>query len=130
MKPIPEAFNLHSFYRPAGGKFPFCKKKSHSEEASEKMSRSHEHFQQAAQRSPTLKLMDQILILCIDHRFKSFPEVLYQMVSLETVLLGNNQVGAVDATRLLKLVHLSTLDLSNNDLLNIPPELGLCSSLR
>ncbi|XP_044054955.1 leucine-rich repeat-containing protein 40 isoform X1 [Siniperca chuatsi] len=64
------------------------------------------------------------------NRFKSFPEVLYQIVSLETVLLGNNQVGGVDPCRLIKLVHLSTLDLSNNDLLNIPPELGLCTSLR
>ncbi|XP_068449371.1 leucine-rich repeat-containing protein 40 [Clinocottus analis] len=64
------------------------------------------------------------------NRFKSFPEVLYQMVSLETVLLGNNQVDKVDPHRLMGLVHLSTLDLSNNDLLNIPPELGLCGSLR
>ncbi|XP_068599438.1 leucine-rich repeat-containing protein 40 [Brachionichthys hirsutus] len=64
------------------------------------------------------------------NRFKSFPEVLYQIVSLETVLLGNNQVNEVNPSRLMKLVHLSTLDLSNNDLLKIPPELGLCSSLR
>ncbi|XP_067454161.1 leucine-rich repeat-containing protein 40 isoform X2 [Thunnus thynnus] len=64
------------------------------------------------------------------NRFKSFPEVLYQIVSLDTVLLGNNQVGVLDPSRLMKLVHLSTLDLSNNDLLNIPPELGLCVSLR
>jgi len=69
--------------------------------------------------------------LCFTHhRFNSFPEVLYQIVSLETVLLGNNQVDEVDPHRLIKLVHLSTLDLSNNDLLNIPPELGLCASLR
>lgn len=64
------------------------------------------------------------------HRFKSFPEVLYHIVTLETVLLGNNQVGEMDPNRLLKLDHLSTLDLSNNDLLNIPPELGLCTNLR
>ncbi|XP_029004149.1 leucine-rich repeat-containing protein 40 isoform X2 [Betta splendens] len=64
------------------------------------------------------------------NRFKSFPDILYHIVTLETVLLCNNQVGAVDATRLMKLDHLSTLDLSNNDLLNIPPELGLCTSLR
>lgn len=68
--------------------------------------------------------------ICIDHRFTSFPKVLYQIVSLETVLLGNNQVTCVDPSHLLKLVCLSTLDLSNNDLLKIPPELGLCTSLR
>uniref|UniRef100_A0A667WWS0 Leucine-rich repeat protein SHOC-2 n=1 Tax=Myripristis murdjan TaxID=586833 RepID=A0A667WWS0_9TELE len=64
------------------------------------------------------------------NRFKSFPDVLYQIVSLETVLLANNQVGSVDPGSLKRMVHLSTLDLSNNDLLNIPPELGLCTSLR
>uniref|UniRef100_G3NBF2 Leucine rich repeat containing 40 n=1 Tax=Gasterosteus aculeatus aculeatus TaxID=481459 RepID=G3NBF2_GASAC len=64
------------------------------------------------------------------NRFKSFPGVLYQIVSLETVLIGNNQVGEVDAHRLKMLVNLSTLDMSNNDLLNIPPEVGLCASLR
>lgn len=72
----------------------------------------------------------KLQFISVDHRFKSFPEVLYQMVSLETILLGNNQVGSVDPTGLMKLVHLSTLDLSNNDLLCVPPELGLCSSLR
>lgn len=68
--------------------------------------------------------------LLTDPRFKSFPQVLYDIVSLETVLLGNNQVNGVDPHRLMKLINLSTLDLSNNDLLNVPPELGLCSSLR
>uniref|UniRef100_A0A8C6PP28 Leucine-rich repeat protein SHOC-2 n=1 Tax=Nothobranchius furzeri TaxID=105023 RepID=A0A8C6PP28_NOTFU len=64
------------------------------------------------------------------NRLKSFPEVLYEVLSLETVLLGNNQVCVVDPGRLMKLACLTTLDLSNNDLLNIPPELGLCTSLR
>ncbi|XP_072294641.1 leucine-rich repeat-containing protein 40 [Eucyclogobius newberryi] len=64
------------------------------------------------------------------NRFKSFPDVLYELSALETVLLGNNQVVSVDAPRLQRLVHLSTLDLSNNDLLHVPPELGLCSALR
>lgn len=65
-----------------------------------------------------------------NHRFKSFPEVLYHIVSLETILLGNNQVDVVDPRGLMKLSSLSTLDLSNNDILKVPPELGLCSSLR
>lgn len=65
-----------------------------------------------------------------DHRFASFPEVLYEISSLETILLGNNQINLLDPSRLIKLTHLSTLDLSNNDLLKIPPELGLCTSLR
>lgn len=69
-------------------------------------------------------------VVSTNNRFKSFPGVLYQIVSLETILLGNNQVDGVDPSHLMKLSHLSTLDLSNNDLLKIPPELGLCTSLR
>ncbi|KAL7396758.1 hypothetical protein ABVT39_011295 [Epinephelus coioides] len=75
-----------------------------------------------------LTKLRSIILSC--NRFKSFPEVLYEVVSLEIVLLGNNQVGKVDPHRLIKMVNLSTLDLSNNDLLNIPPELGLCTTLR
>ncbi|XP_008333181.1 leucine-rich repeat-containing protein 40 [Cynoglossus semilaevis] len=78
-----------------------------------------------------LKTLTKLRSIILNYnRFKSFPEVLYQLVSLETVLLGNNQVGGVDPSHLVKMVNLSTLDLSNNDLLNVPPELGLCSSLR
>uniref|UniRef100_A0A3P8QL91 Leucine rich repeat containing 40 n=1 Tax=Astatotilapia calliptera TaxID=8154 RepID=A0A3P8QL91_ASTCA len=69
-------------------------------------------------------------IILVYNRFKSFPDVLYETLSLETILLANNQVCEVDPSRLMKLTHLSTLDLANNDLLNIPPELGLCTSLR
>ncbi|XP_070816381.1 leucine-rich repeat-containing protein 40 [Chaetodon trifascialis] len=80
---------------------------------------------------PEMKNLTKLRSITLNYnRFKSFPEVLYQIVSLEMVLLGNNQVKGVDPCRLIKLVHLSTLDLSNNDLLNIPPELGLCTSLR
>ncbi|KAM7012999.1 leucine-rich repeat-containing protein 40 [Tautogolabrus adspersus] len=80
---------------------------------------------------PDMKNLTKLRSVTLNfNRFKSFPEVLYQMVSLETVLLGNNQVGLVDPCGLQKMVHLTTLDLSNNDLLNIPPELGLCTSLR
>ncbi|XP_034567566.1 leucine-rich repeat-containing protein 40 [Notolabrus celidotus] len=80
---------------------------------------------------PEMKNLTKLRSITLKYnRFKSFPEVLCQIISLETVLLGNNQVGEVDPCRLQQLVHLTTLDLSNNDLLNIPPELGLCTTLR
>nr|XP_055068787.1 leucine-rich repeat-containing protein 40 [Misgurnus anguillicaudatus] len=64
------------------------------------------------------------------NKFKSFPEVLYHISSLETILMCNNQVGGIDPVRLKILNRLSTLDLSNNDIMQVPPELGNCISLR
>uniref|UniRef100_A0A8C1HEP3 Leucine rich repeat containing 40 n=1 Tax=Cyprinus carpio carpio TaxID=630221 RepID=A0A8C1HEP3_CYPCA len=47
----------------------------------------------------------------------SFPEML-------------NQVGGIDPVQMKTLNRLCTLDLSNNDILQVPPELGDCTSLR
>lgn len=63
-------------------------------------------------------------------RFKLFPEVLYRVPSLETILISNNQVGAINPLQLKALDRLSTLDLQNNDIMQVPPELGNCTSLR
>ncbi|XP_030647281.1 leucine-rich repeat-containing protein 40 [Chanos chanos] len=64
------------------------------------------------------------------NRFKTFPDVLYSIPTLETILISNNQVGAIDPARLKTLHRLSTLDLQNNDIMQVPPELGNCTSLR
>ncbi|XP_068809615.1 leucine-rich repeat-containing protein 40 isoform X3 [Struthio camelus] len=64
------------------------------------------------------------------NRFKVFPSVLYHLLTLETILLSNNQVGSVDPLQLQKMDKLGTLDLQNNDLLQVPPELGNCETLR
>ncbi|NXW27780.1 LRC40 protein, partial [Phaetusa simplex] len=64
------------------------------------------------------------------NRFKVFPSVLYRILALETVLLSNNQVGSIDPLQLKKMDRLGTLDLQNNDLLQVPPELGNCETLR
>ncbi|XP_040851599.1 leucine-rich repeat-containing protein 40-like [Ochotona curzoniae] len=64
------------------------------------------------------------------NRFKTFPEVLYRIPALETILISNNQVGSLDPHKMKTMEHLTTLDLQNNDLLQIPPELGNCMNLR
>ncbi|KAM6219817.1 leucine-rich repeat-containing protein 40 isoform 1-T1 [Rhynchocyon petersi] len=64
------------------------------------------------------------------NRFKILPEVLYRIPTLETILISNNQVGSVDPQRMRMMENLTTLDLQNNDLLQIPPELGNCVNLR
>ncbi|NXY71758.1 LRC40 protein, partial [Glareola pratincola] len=64
------------------------------------------------------------------NRFKVFPSVLYRIPALETILLSNNQVGSIDPLQLRQMDRLGTLDLQNNDLLQVPPELGNCETLR
>uniref|UniRef100_A0A7N5P274 Leucine-rich repeat-containing protein 40 n=1 Tax=Ailuropoda melanoleuca TaxID=9646 RepID=A0A7N5P274_AILME len=64
------------------------------------------------------------------NRFKILPEVLYHIPTLETILISNNQVGSVDPQKMKAMENLITLDLQNNDLLQIPPELGNCVNLR
>ncbi|XP_051051728.1 leucine-rich repeat-containing protein 40 isoform X2 [Phodopus roborovskii] len=64
------------------------------------------------------------------NRFKVLPAVLYRIPSLEAVLISNNQVGSVDPQKMKLMENLGTLDLQNNDLLQIPPELGNCVQLR
>ncbi|GAB1288273.1 Leucine-rich repeat-containing protein 40 [Apodemus speciosus] len=64
------------------------------------------------------------------NRFKVFPAVLYRISTLEAVLISNNQVGSVDPQKMKLMENLNTLDLQNNDLLQIPPELGNCVQLR
>ncbi|XP_008059162.1 leucine-rich repeat-containing protein 40 isoform X3 [Carlito syrichta] len=66
----------------------------------------------------------------IPKRFKILPEVLYRILTLETILISNNQVGSVDPQKMKMMEKLTTLDLQNNDLLHIPPELGNCVNLR
>ncbi|XP_053324764.1 leucine-rich repeat-containing protein 40 [Spea bombifrons] len=64
------------------------------------------------------------------NRFKTFPDVLYRIPSLESILISSNQISSIDPLQLQKMSKLSTLDLQNNDLLQIPPALGNCESLR
>ncbi|KAL2772370.1 leucine-rich repeat-containing protein 40 [Daubentonia madagascariensis] len=64
------------------------------------------------------------------NRFKILPEVLYRILTLETVLISNNQIGSVDPQKMKTMENLTTLDLQNNDLLHVPPELGNCVNLR
>ncbi|XP_062412276.1 leucine-rich repeat-containing protein 40 isoform X1 [Sardina pilchardus] len=80
---------------------------------------------------PELKDLAKLRSITLSfNRFKAFPDVLYKIPTLETILMSNNQVGAVDPIQLKVLEKLSTLDLQNNDIMQVPPELGNCTSLR
>lgn len=58
------------------------------------------------------------------------PEVIYKLKNLETLLIANNQLSEIDAVKLQSLTKLASLDLQNNNISMVPPELGNCTSLR
>ncbi|XP_038048350.1 leucine-rich repeat-containing protein 40-like [Patiria miniata] len=76
----------------------------------------------------TLVKLREISLSC--NRLKEVPAVVYQWAELENLLLADNQIGLIDVVNLLRLPKLSTLDLQNNDVMQVPPELGNVQSLR
>ncbi|XP_052774191.1 leucine-rich repeat-containing protein 40-like [Mya arenaria] len=64
------------------------------------------------------------------NRFTVFPAVLYDLPKLEIVFANDNKIETIDAAGLKKLSDLATLDLQNNNIGNVPPELGLCTQLK
>ncbi|XP_035699357.1 leucine-rich repeat-containing protein 40-like isoform X2 [Branchiostoma floridae] len=64
------------------------------------------------------------------NRFQQFPSVLYSLVNLENIFANDNHIAAIDVDGLLKLPALATLDLQNNDIMQVPPQLGNVTSLR
>ena len=63
-------------------------------------------------------------------RFREIPEVLYSLGKLEILIASDNQIRLIDVERLIAMELLATLDLRNNDIMQVPPKLGLCTQLR
>ena len=64
------------------------------------------------------------------NRFSSIPKVIFSLPKLETLLISGNQISEIDVDGLLKLKKLQILDLSNNSISRIPPQLGNVSWLK
>eukprot|EP00795_Rhopilema_esculentum_P004854 gene4854-21183_t len=64
------------------------------------------------------------------NRFKEVPKLLYEIGTLETILASSNQIIEIDVDGLKKLQRISTLDLSNNNISHVPPELGNVTTLK
>ena len=58
------------------------------------------------------------------NRFSTIPKALFEMKNLQTLLLANNQIVDIDVDGLLKVKTLHVLDLSNNNIARVPPQLG------
>lgn len=66
----------------------------------------------------------------IFHRFAELPEAVYDIVSLEGLTANDNQIKEIDVTSLGKLKRLAVLNLANNNIAYVPPELGNLKNLR
>ncbi|PVD23047.1 hypothetical protein C0Q70_16309 [Pomacea canaliculata] len=62
--------------------------------------------------------------------FTEIPPVLYPLKKLEILFLNDNKINDIDAVGLQQMPVLATLDLQNNNISQVPPELGKCASLR
>ena len=64
------------------------------------------------------------------NRFTSIPCCLYNCAKLETLLIRDNQVSSLDVSQLSRLSMLAVLDVQNNAIASVPPELGNLTQLR
>ncbi|XP_012286485.1 leucine-rich repeat-containing protein 40 isoform X2 [Orussus abietinus] len=64
------------------------------------------------------------------NRFTKVPDCLYTIDALEILLADTNQIIEIDVASLAQLKRLATLDLSNNNIGFVPPELGNLKNLR
>ncbi|XP_052830852.1 leucine-rich repeat-containing protein 40, partial [Octopus bimaculoides] len=62
-------------------------------------------------------------------KFSTIPPVIYTLSKLEILFINGNKLTEVDVDSLQKLPILTTLNLQNNNLTQIPPELALCPKL-
>ena len=70
------------------------------------------------------KLAHLLQITLTYNRFTSIPSQLFKLPKLQTILMSNNQLADIDVNGLLELKTLQCLDLANNNIARIPPELG------
>ena len=63
-------------------------------------------------------------------RFVNIPQCIYEIIHLEILIASDNQIANIDVPALSKLRRLATLDLSNNNIGYVPPELGNLTHLR
>ncbi|XP_065354047.1 leucine-rich repeat-containing protein 40-like [Cloeon dipterum] len=59
------------------------------------------------------------------NRFEAVPACLYGLPKLEILMCRDNKIKEIDAVGLGSIPRLATLDLSNNDISSVPPQLGL-----
>lgn len=64
------------------------------------------------------------------NKFTVLPECTFKLESLEHLLAGGNQISVINVDGLKNLPKLSTLALQNNNIAQVPPQLGLIATIR
>lgn len=64
------------------------------------------------------------------NRFTQLPSVLYSLPKLEILFANDNKIEALEPEGIKRLSALATLDLQNNNIGQVPPELGLCQQIK
>ncbi|XP_011689782.1 PREDICTED: leucine-rich repeat-containing protein 40-like [Wasmannia auropunctata] len=64
------------------------------------------------------------------NRFTELPEAIYDVACLECLIANDNQIRKIDVPLLEKLKRLAVLNLTNNNIAHVPPELGNLKHLR
>lgn len=70
-----------------------------------------------------------IKIFLFGCRFPVIPSVVYELQKLEILFVNGNRIEEVDVERLQHMPLLSTLNLQNNNIVHVPPELALIPKL-
>ncbi|XP_017883723.1 leucine-rich repeat-containing protein 40-like [Ceratina calcarata] len=80
---------------------------------------------------PTLGSLQFLKELDISfNRYKEIPESVYDVTSLEVLRANDNMINDIDVSSLQKLQRLAILNLANNNIGLVPPELGNLKHLR
>lgn len=65
-----------------------------------------------------------------NNQFSNIPSCVYNLDNLEILLVADNKLKKIDVDNLKFLKRLATLDLSNNNIDQVPPELGNMKQIR
>lgn len=69
-------------------------------------------------------------LILAENRLTEFPEGIYQLPILENLFINSNKIREIDGAKIVQMKHLSTLNLQNNDLAQVPNELGLAHQIK
>nr|CAD7203459.1 unnamed protein product [Timema douglasi] len=78
-----------------------------------------------------LATMDKLRELVLSYnKFQDIPECVYDLQGLEILAIRGNQLAAISVPGLARLKRLAVLDLADNNISQVPPQLGNLTQLR